>query len=40
MAKLFASSGDSDQTSHSAASDLSLHSLSITLFGRLQTKMG
>ena len=31
MAKLFANSGDSDQTSHSAASDLGLHCLPITL---------
>ena len=37
MAKLFANSGDPDQTSHSAASDLHLHCLSIThLRSRLQ----
>ena len=31
MAKLFANSGDHDQTPHSAASDLGLHCLPITL---------
>ena len=31
MAKLFANSGDPDQTLHSAASDLGLHCLQITL---------
>ena len=31
MAKLFANSGDPDQMPHSAASDLGLHCLSITL---------
>ena len=31
MAKLFANSGDPDQTPHSAASDLGLHCLPITL---------
>ena len=31
MAKLFANSGDPDQTPHSAASDLGLHCLAITL---------
>ena len=38
MAKLSANSGDTDQTPHSAASDLGLHSLPITLSGvsRLQ----
>ena len=38
MAKLFANSGDLDQTTHSAASDLGLHCLSITLLrvSRLQ----
>ena len=38
MAKLFANSGDPDQTLHSVASDLGLHCLSITLLGvsRLQ----
>ena len=33
MAKLFANSGDPDQTPRSAASDLGLHCLSITLYG-------
>ena len=38
MAKLFANSEDPDQTPHSAASDLGLHCLPITLLGvsRLQ----
>ena len=38
MAKLFANSGDADQTPHSAASDLRLHCLPITLLlvSRLQ----
>ena len=38
MAKVFANSGDSDQTPRSAASDLGLHCLPITLLGvsRLQ----
>ena len=38
MAKLFANSGDPDQTPHSAASDLDLHCLPITLLrvSRLQ----
>ena len=38
MARLFANSGDPDQTPRSAASDLGLHCLSITLIGvsRLQ----
>ena len=38
MAKLFANSGDPDQMSHSAASDLGLHCLPVTLLGisRLQ----
>ena len=38
MAKLFANSGDPDQTPRSAASDLGLHCLQITLFevSRLQ----
>ena len=31
MAKLFANSGDPDQTPHSVASDLGLHCLPITL---------
>ena len=31
MAKLFANSGDPDQTPHSAASDLGLHCLPVTL---------
>ena len=33
MAKLFANSEDPDQTPHSAASDLGLHCLPITLLG-------
>ena len=33
MAKLFANSGDPDQTPRSAASDLGLHFLPITLLG-------
>ena len=33
MAKLFANSGDPDQKPHSAASDLGLHRLPITLLG-------
>ena len=33
MAKLFANSGDPDQTPHSAASDLGLHCLPIILLG-------
>ena len=32
MANVFANSGDPDQTPHSAASDLGLHYLPITLF--------
>ena len=38
MVELFASSGDPDQTPHSAASDLDLHCLPISLLGvsRLQ----
>ena len=38
MVKLFANSGDPDQTPRSAASDLSLHCLPVTLLGvsRLQ----
>ena len=38
MGKLFANSGDPDQMLHSAASDLGLHCLPITLLGlsRLQ----
>ena len=38
MAKLFANSGDLDQTPRSVASDLGLHCLTITLLGvsRLQ----
>ena len=38
MAKLFANSGDSDQTLRSAASDLGLHCLTVTLLwvSRLQ----
>ena len=39
MAKLFANSGDPNQTPHSAASDLGLHCLPITLLrvSRLQS---
>ena len=33
MVKLFANSGDPDQTPHSAASDLGLHCLPITHLG-------
>ena len=33
MARLFANSGDPDQMPHSAASDLDLHCLPITLLG-------
>ena len=33
MVELFASSGDLDQMSHSAASDLGLHCLPFTLLG-------
>ena len=33
MAKLFANSGDPDQTPHTAASDLGMHCLLITLLG-------
>ena len=38
MGKLFANNGDPDQTLHSAASDLGLHCLPVTLLGvsRLQ----
>ena len=39
MAKPFADSGDSDQMPHSAASDLGLHCLPVTLFGGFQAKM-
>ena len=40
MAKLFANSGDPDQTPHSAASDLGLHYLPSTLFTGLPTTIG
>ena len=42
MAKLFANSGDADQMPHSAASDLGLHYLPVTLLrvSRLQWVMG
>ena len=43
MAKLFANSEDPDQTQHSAASDLGLHHMPITLLGVSQlqwVKMG
>ena len=33
MAKLFANSGDPDQTRHSAASDLGLHCLQLPFYG-------
>ena len=36
MAKLFANSGDPDQTMHSAVSDLGLHCLPITLLRHLR----
>ena len=38
MVDLFVNSGDPDQTSHSAVSDLGLHCLPVTIFGvsRLQ----
>ena len=39
MAKLFANSGDPDQMSHSAASDLGLHCAS-SHFGGLETNLG
>ena len=38
MAKLFANSGDPDQTPHSVASDLGLHCLAITLWGVFRLK--
>ena len=37
---VFVYSGDPDQMPHSAASDLGLHSLQITLLWGLQIKMG
>ena len=40
MVELFANRGDTDQILHSAASDLGLHCLPITLLGGLQTTMG
>ena len=36
MAQIFANSGDPDQMPHSAASDLGLHCLTITLLGVFQ----
>ena len=39
MAKLFANSGDPDQTPHSAASDLGLYCLPITIAGVSRLKM-
>ena len=39
MIKLFASNGDPDQTPRSAAPDLGLQRLPITLLGGLQTSM-
>ena len=33
MAEQFANSGDPDQTAHTAASDLCLHCVPITLYG-------
>ena len=39
MAKLFANSGDPDQTPRSAASDLGLHCLPITLLGVSQIQL-
>ena len=38
MDKLFANNGNSDQTLHSAASDLGLHCLQITLLGVFRLK--
>ena len=40
IAKLFANSEDPDQMQHSAASDLGLHCLPLTLLGGLLTTMG
>ena len=40
MVELFANSGDPDQTPRSAACDLGLHCLPITLFRGFQTTMG
>ena len=40
MAKLFANTGDPDQTPHFAASDLGLHCLPITLLEVSKTTMG
>ena len=40
MVELFANSGDPDQMPRSAASDLGLHCLLITIFRGLQTTMG
>ena len=37
---VFANSEDPDQTPHSAASDLGLHCLPVTLFMGLQTTVG
>ena len=39
MAKLFENCGDPDQMVHSAASDMGLHCMQITLYGGLQTKV-
>ena len=38
MGGLFANNGDPDQTSHSAASDLCLHCLPVTLLGLSRLK--
>ena len=40
MAKLFANSGDPDQTPRSAASDLGLHCLPITYLQVFQLQLG
>ena len=40
MVELFANSADPDQMQHSAASDLGLHCLPVTLLQGLQTTMG
>ena len=40
MVELFAKSGEPDQTQHSAASDLGLHCLSVTLLGVSKATMG
>ena len=39
MAKLFANSGDTDQTPHIAASDLGLHCLAVYILGVSRLKL-